>query len=157
MKRIFGIVVWIALAMTMGCASLTPDVVQDMVLDKTYNVIFEDKPDILKNEVYANNVEIGKIVDKTLSSNNMVVVRISVKNEFDDLMTNNVVFYVSDGRLEYDTVGEAGKPLAEGAKILGFGGKPSLYLFKTKTKLIDISGAAVNKAEELYKRAFGGE
>jgi len=155
MKKIFGIIVLIALTMAVGCASLTPDVVKEIILDKTYNIVFEDKPDILKNEVYANGIEIGKVVDKTLASNNMVVVKISVKNEYDALMKDNVVFFVSDGRLEYDKVGEEGKPLAEGAKILGFTGKTSLYIFKTKSKVKNLAGDAMNKAEELYNNAFG--
>jgi len=155
MKKIFGIAVLISLTMAVGCATLTPDVVKEIILDKTYNIVFEDKPDILKNEVYANGIEIGKVVDKTLASNNMVVVKISVKSEYNDLMKDNVVFFVSDGRLEYDKVGEEGKPLAEGAKILGFTGKPSLYIFKTKSKVKNLAGDAMNKAEELYNKAFG--
>ncbi len=139
-----------------GCSSLSMDTVKDIpVIDhKIYNVIFEDKPTITAKEVYAGTVEIGKVLSETAASDNLTVIKISVQNEHEHFMKSNVVFYVSEGRLELDSVGDIGEPLSEGAKLLGFTGKTGLYWFKTKTAVKNFSGAAKNKAEELYNRAF---
>lgn len=139
-----------------GCSYLSMGTVKNIpVIDhKIYNVIFEDKPTVTTKEVYAGTVEIGKVLSEAGASDNLTVIKISVQNEHDDLMKSNVVFYVSDGRLELDTVGDTGEPLSEGAKILGFAGKTGLYWFKTKSAVKSVSGAAASKAEELYNRAF---
>ncbi len=140
-----------------GCSYLSMETVKNIpVIDhKIYNVIFENKPTVTIKEVYAGAVEIGKVLSETGASDNLTVIKISVQNEHDHFMKTNVVFYVSEGRLELDTVGDdTGEPLSEGAKILGFAGKTGLYWFKTKSAVKSVSGAAANKAEELYNRAF---
>jgi ribosomal protein S28E/S33 len=139
-----------------GCSSLSMDTVKNIpIIDhKIYNVIFEDKPTITAKEVYAGTTEIGKVLDETAASGNLTVVKISVQNEHEHFMRSNVVFYVSEGRLELDTVGDIGEALSEGAKILGFTGKTGLYWFKTKSKVKSLSDSAKSKAEELYNRAF---
>jgi ribosomal protein S28E/S33 len=139
-----------------GCSSLSMDTVKNLPISdhKLYNVIFEDKPTITAKEVYAGTTEIGKVLDETAASGNLTVVKISVQNEHEHFMRSNVVFYVSEGRLELDTVGDIGEALSEGAKILGFTGKTGLYWFKTKSKVKSLSDSAKSKAEELYNRAF---
>jgi hypothetical protein len=140
-----------------GCSYLSMETVKNIpIIDhKIYNVIFEDKPTVTTKEVYAGTVEIGKVLSEEGASDNLTVIKISVQNEHDHFMKSNVVFYVSDGRLELDTVGDTEEPpLSEGAKILGFAGKTGLYWFKTKSAVKSVSGAAASKAEELYNRAF---
>lgn len=139
-----------------GCSSLSMDTVKNLpIIDhKIYNVVFEDKPTITAKEVYAGTTEIGKVLDETAASGNLTVIKISVQNEHEHFMRSNVVFYVSEGRLELDTVGDIGESLSEGAKILGFTGKTGLYWFKTKSKVKSLSDSAKSEAEDLYNRAF---
>ncbi|OQY56622.1 MAG: hypothetical protein B6245_18080 [Desulfobacteraceae bacterium 4572_88] len=141
-----------SILMTFGCTSMTLENVKDapVITHKIYNVIFENKPEILKKEVHARGFEIGKVLSETLGAGDIVVVKISVLNEYDHLIKHNTVFYVSDGWLEYDTVGEHGETVSEGAKLLGFTGKTALYWFKTKHKMKDLSDEAKKKIEELY-------
>lgn len=154
MKRFILIMALVSLTMVLACSSLTMENVKDIaLLNKMYYVIFEEKPELATQEVYASGLEIGKISSQKPSADGMVVAKISVENEHADLIRENVVFYVSEGKLTLDTVGENGNPLSEGAKILGFTGKTSLVWFKTKNKVKNISNAAVNKAQELYDRA----
>ncbi|MDM8525619.1 hypothetical protein QUF80_19795 [Desulfococcaceae bacterium HSG8] len=153
MKRFFFVAALILITLTTGCSMSLEDVKNVPVFTKTYYVVFEDKPEIVNEGVFANNFEIGRISSQKPGSEDMVIVTMSVQNENNHLMTDNVIFYVSDGRLTYDTVGDSGNPLQEGAKILGFTGKTGLYWFKTKNKIKNISGAAIDKAQELYDRA----
>lgn|GEM_PF-645526 len=155
MKRVLFMMLVVFLAMSFGCTSLTPESVREILMDKTYYVVFEKEPGITDKGVYAEAVQkglqIGSVQSQTPGAAGLMLVKISVKNEHDGMMKDNVVFYVSGHRLEYETVGDSGKPLSEGAKLLGFNGKPSLYWFKTKTKVKSISDAAVSKAQELYE------
>lgn len=142
----------ICITMTLGCSSMTLENVKDapVITHKVYNVIFENKPEIVKKEVHARGFEIGEVLSETLGSGDIVVVKISVLNEYDHLIKHNAVFYVSEGRLEYDIVGEHGELVSEGGKLLGFTGKTALYWFKTKHKMKDLSDAAKEKIEALY-------
>lgn len=143
------------LSLVAGCSNMKVDALKELaVLSTVYNVVFEDKPALDSDKVYARGFEIGSILSQELADNGRVVIKISVDNEHKKLMTENAVFYADEGRLEYDTVGESGKNLQEGAKILGFTGKTGLYWFKTKNKFNDLSGAALQQAQELYDSAF---
>ncbi len=154
MKKSFFLAV-VLLTVAVGCSTLTMETVKDIpiAVDKVYNVIFEKKPAMVKEAIYSKDIEIGKVLTQQLAADDMAIAKISIKNEYTSLMKSNVVFYVSDGRLEYETVGEKGEPLSEGAKILGFPGKSSLTWFKTKSKVKNLSNAAVDKAEKLYNKA----
>ncbi len=154
MKQLFIIAVFL-ITTTVGCSTMTMDNVKDVSIpiDKVYNVIFEKKPEMVQEGVYSKELEIGEVLDQQSAANNMGIVKISIKNEYDDLMKSNVVFYISDSKLQYDTIGDTGEPLSAGAKILGFTGITSLTWFKTKNKVKDFSNTAINKAEELYNEA----
>lgn len=156
MKRFILAAILLSITMILGCSTLSLENVKDIpVFTKTYYVVFEDKPNVTNEGVYANDFEIGKIASQKPGSEEMVIITISVQNEHNHLMKDNVVFYVANGRLEYDTVGDTGTPLSEGAKMLGFSGKTALYFFKTKYTIKNISNTAVDKAEELYNRVMG--
>ncbi|MCP4107976.1 MAG: hypothetical protein GY749_20935 [Desulfobacteraceae bacterium] len=154
MKKSF-VLVLVLVAIAVGCSTLTMDTVKDVSVDvdKVYNVIFEKKPPMVKEGIFSKDIEIGKVLSQQLAADNMAIAKISVKKEYASLMKSNVVFYVKDGRLEYEKIGEQGELLSEGAKILGFPGKTSLTWFKTKNKVKNLSNAAVDKAEELYNKA----
>ncbi|MDM8542461.1 hypothetical protein QUF90_15405 [Desulfococcaceae bacterium HSG9] len=138
---------------TIGCSTMTMDNVKDVSIDKVYNVIFEKKPEMVNKGVYSENLEIGEVLAQQSAANNMGIIKISIKNEYDDLMKSNVVFYISDSQLKRDTIEDTGEPLSDGAKIMGFSGNYSLTLFKTKNKVKDFSNTAINKAKELYNEA----
>jgi len=125
--------------------------------DKTYYVVFEERPVILNEKVFSKGSEIGKIESQELKQtdkgNLMVMLEISVEKEYENLMKDNAVFYVDNGKLIYETVGETGKSLPGKSKILGFKGKTAFYIFKAKNKLKNLSETAVQKAEELYNNS----
>ena len=152
MKQFF-IVAVLLITTTVGCSTMTMDNVKDVSIDKVYNVIFESKPEMVKEGVYSKDIEIGEVLAQQSAANNMGIIKISIKNEYDDLMKSNVVFYISDSKLQRDTIGDTGEPLSDGAKMMGFPGITSLTWFKTKSKVKDLSGAAIKKAEELYNEA----
>jgi hypothetical protein len=151
MKQLFIAVLLITT--TIGCSTMTMDNVKDVPIDKVYNVIFEKKPEMVKEGVYSEELEIGEVLAQQSAANNMGVIKISIKNEYDDLMKSNVVFYISDSQLKRDTIGDTGEPLSDGAKIMGFPGITSLTWFKTKNTVKDYSDTAIKKAEELYNEA----
>lgn len=154
MKRLIIGIIAMSCLMTYGCATTTPDKMRELVFDKIYYVVFEGKPKIVNDKVwYGETMEIGKILDQK-PSNDLFVATISIYYKHNDLMKDNVVFYVSGDKLTYETVAETGKPLEEGAKILGFTGKTSLWMFKTKSAIKNFSDAAMTKAQELYNKAI---
>ncbi len=126
--------------------------------DKTYYVIFEDRPVILNEKVFSKGFEIGKIESQKLKQADngsiVIILEISVEKEYENLMKDNVVFYVDNGKLIYDTIGDTGEPLSRKSKILGFKGKTTWYIFKAKNKLKNLSEITVKKAEELYNKSF---
>jgi len=126
--------------------------------DKTYYVVFEDRPVILNEKVFSEGFEIGKIESQKLkqadNGSMMIILEISIEKEYENLMKDNVVFYVDNGKLVYDTIGDTGEPLSRKSKILGFKGKTAWYIFKAKNKLKNLSEITVKKAEELYNKAF---
>ncbi|HAO20981.1 MAG: hypothetical protein BWK80_07640 [Desulfobacteraceae bacterium IS3] len=153
MKRSL-IALLIFMAMTAGCSRLSPEGVNLPVFDKIYYVVFEGKPELSKGTVYYGDaLEIGKILSQQPGANNLYVAKISILNKYNDMMKDTAVFYAGDGKMMYDSVGEVGKPLTEGAKILGFTGKTGVLWFKTKSKVKSLSEAAVNKAQDLYNKA----
>ncbi len=135
-----------------GCATQSPMNTPLPEFDKVFYVMFEDNPELASNDIYLKGMKIGDIISQKSAGEDVHVAKISIDPKYDDLMKDNVIFMVDDGRLEYDTVDEEGQDLNEGAKILGFTGKTSLYWFRTKNKVRNVSNAAVEKAEELYNR-----
>ncbi len=153
MKRFVLVLAFFPVMVMMACSPLTMENVRDIpVFQKMFYVVFEKKPEITDKGVYASDFEIGSISSQNPGPDNMVIAKIFVQNEHADLIRDNVVFYVSEGKLMLETVGESGTPLKEGDKLLGFKGKTSLYWFKTKNKVKNASNAAVNKARELYNK-----
>jgi len=135
-----------------GCAWVSEKIGATHLIekDKIYEVVFEDRPEIVKKEIYARGAEIGNIISEMPIPENANVIKIAVQSKHRHLMKSNTVFYLSYGRIDYEALEESGSPLAEGAKILGFDGIASLYLFKTETKAENLSDAAIRKAQELY-------
>jgi len=132
--------------------------------DKVFYVIFNDKLEITTNDIYSNGFRIGEILSQELDDNNDVVTKISINGDYKKLMKSNTIFYVSDGVLEYDTVGDEGKLIKEGSKLLGFNGKSSMYLYKARNKSeqlfekVKTEGGeffekAKSKAEDIYEKA----
>ncbi len=148
----------ISIAMSPGCSWVSEKIRETHIIDKDkiYEVVFEDRPEIVKKEIYARGVELGKIISETSTPENTAIVRIAVQSKHSHLMKSNTVFYLSYGRMDYDALEDGGNPLPEGSKILGFDGIASLYLFKTKNNAENLSDAAIRKAQELYEKSAGG-
>lgn len=148
----------ISIVMSPGCSWVSEKIKETHLMDrdKIYEVVFEDKPELVKKEIYARGVEIGKIISETSSPENITLVKIAVQSKYNQLMKSSTVFYASYGRMDYDSLDEDGTPLSEGSIILGLNGQTSLYMFKTKSKLKNLSDAAIRKAEALYKKAAAG-
>ncbi len=81
----------------------------------------------------------------------IVVITIKITNKYKELIKDNGVFYVDEGKLIYETVGDSSSLLQPKSKILGFATKTDFLWFKTKYVLKDFTKTAINKAEELYK------
>ncbi len=115
-----------------------------------FYVLFEEKPELESDRVYSKEFEIGRVISRTLNEENLVAVKVRVPEEHREMIRDNGVFYISDGRLTYDTLSGTGTPLEEGGKLLGFSSKTALLWFKTKNKVRSMSREAMEKAEELY-------
>jgi hypothetical protein len=120
--------------------------------DKIYSVIFEGDPDLTDKRVVSSVGTIGDILVETPSGSDLTVVKISIKEQYTDSINSNTVFVATKGYLKTDSIGQAGEPVAEGGRLLGFTGKTKLLWFKTKAKVSGLSTAAKNKAAELYGR-----
>jgi len=146
---------------TLFCAGLiiicacSSDKVEELIKfnDATYNVVFEEKPEILNKKILSKGFEIGSIVSQKLGENNLVIVKISIKKDMKDLITSDTAFYVSEGTLIYKKLGANGAPVERGTAVLGFSSKSSMYWFQTRNKISELSDAAIIKARELYEKA----
>ena len=143
----------ISLLVLSACSDEKEKVMSVLDGSKTYYVIFEEKPGITGEDVVSKGFKIGKVASQDLGSDNLVVVKISIEGDKHELIKSNTLFYVEEGTLTYDTIGDTGDVLPEGSKILGFPSKNALYWFKTKTKIGEWSKEAADKANELYEKA----
>ncbi|NOT84177.1 MAG: hypothetical protein HOP02_05190 [Methylococcaceae bacterium] len=142
-----------AIMMLVGCAA-KKDISQiNIPQDKIYNVIFEGQPDISDKRLMSSSEQIGDVLQQTPSGSDLTVVKVSVKEAYTQTIHSNTVFVVSDGHLNYETVGDVGETLPEGGRLLGFTSKAKLIWFKTKAKVTGMSQATKEKAEQLYKNA----
>lgn len=121
---------------------------------KKYKVLFEKNPNVTKEQVLSKGFAIGKVTAQDVNAENLVVITISIDKEKVPLMKTTTVFYVSEGALHYETMGEeGGSPLPENGKILGFPSKASLVMFQTRIKMRDFAGTVKEKAGEWYDLA----
>ena len=145
MKRIVWFFIVLVIATVAGCSTPSNDV---------YYVMFDNMPNIFDKSVYFNGMEIGEITAQEAGENNIYQVTVTLQGENRNLIKNNVVFYLSAGRLEYATLGNFGEPAPYETKILGFASKGSLVLFKVKTILGQSSLTAAKKANQLYETGW---
>jgi len=120
----------------------------------SYVVIFENNPELTSSKIYSKNFVIGNVLSQKLNSNNLVIVSISIDNEFRSLIKENTVFYINNGIMIYDTIGNDGSIRNSGSKILGFNSKALLYLYITKNKIKNYSKRLIEEAEKLYSKAL---
>jgi len=127
-------------------------------VDKIYYVVFEERPVLLDERVFYDGEMIGRIESQKLrtTENNeiIVILEIFIEEKHEHMMTDKVIFYVDKGRLIYDTIGDTGKSLSRKAKIIGFKTKTVFHIFKAKNKQKNLSETAVQKAKELYDKAY---
>lgn len=109
--------------------------------------MFEGKPPLTTPAVYYQGVQIGEIVAARTGFGNIIELKVTVSNEYRDLMTEEAVFYPTAGHLEYNQLSPAGGSLEEGAAVLGFPSKLSYTWYRVKTALS--SRKAAEKAQEL--------
>lgn len=151
MKKILVMSLFVFLTLS-GCASKSTKQAA-IPQDKIYTVIFEGDPEITDKRVLsASGTKIGDILLETPSSSDLTLVKISIEEAHVPQILSSTVFVVTKGYLQSDTVGDAGKPVSEGARLLGFTGKTKLLWFKTKAKVSGLSTATKNKAAELYNK-----
>jgi len=143
MKRMGLAAIMAVLLLTSGCLIESSPV---------YYVLFEEKPDLDDQLVYARGIQIGRIMSDALGESDVVEVKVSITKKYSDRIKENVVFVVDDGKLELDAIGETGAPLPENSRILGFESTTALAWFKTKNKFKEISDQASNKLDELYRK-----
>ena len=143
MKR-YGLLIILGMIITTsGCSSKESNV---------FYVMFKEKPDIAATGVYLNGDEIGEIVSQKSGFNNIHEVEISINGQEMEKMKDDVVFCVSKGRLEYRTFQSGGAVLPKESPVLGFNSNASLYWFKVKNALNNLSMEASENARELYDK-----
>jgi len=116
-----------------------------------FYVMFKKRPVLSSNSVYLNNLEIGKILSQKYGFNNIVEIKITIDHAHIKKMRENTVFFVSNGRLEYDTLKGTGDVLANEAFVLGFHSKGSQSWFKLKNTFKNLSIEASKNANELHE------
>ncbi len=138
-----------------GCATTSSTtVVEEVEVDKIYNVVIEGEPELTGNVKNESNVVIGEVLTRKTSTSGVTVAKISIDQEYDEVIKTNSVFYASDGDLIHTPLNDdAGESLDEGDKVMGFTGKTQLYWHKTKSAIKGATNATISKAQELYKSA----
>lgn len=119
-----------------------------------YYVLFDGMPNIFDRGIYFRNIQIGDIVSQAAAKNNIYRLAISIGPEHKDLMTDNIAFFISTGRLEYTRFSNFGNPLPPEARLSGFHSKSSLLGFRVKNIMRPLSGAAAKRADRL--NSLGG-
>ena len=147
MKRFWLVFVLIGFMLT-GCSQISSQ-------KDVYYVVFENHPNIYNTGVYLKGHEIGEILDqKAIPGGTKITV--SIRDEYKDLMKDNVVFFLDFGKLNYKTIANFGQDIEPGASILGFHSKMAVYWFKTRTLLTQSSAAAARKANQLARNSGSG-
>ncbi len=138
-----------------GCATTSSTTtIEEVETDKIYNVVIEGKADLTGDVKNESNVLIGEVLTNKTSSSGVTVAKVSIDHEYDELIKTNSIFYASDGDLIHAKLNDdAGEPLEEGDKVMGFTGKTQLYWHKTKSAIKGATNATISKAQELYKSA----
>ena len=103
MRRFFMVGFGLMLCLLAGCATQPSSDV--------YYVMFDGQPKLFDDGVYFRGTSIGEIVDSAAGANGIHTVTIRIPNDSKELITNNAVFYISSGRLEYTTLANFGELL----------------------------------------------
>ena len=117
-----------------------------------FYVMFKDKPEITNSAVFCNGDEIGKIVSQKSGFGGISEVGVTINEEHVEIMKDNVVFRVSNERLEYHTFTGGGAPLANESPVLGFDSDLALSWFKVKNTLGSLPMEASKNARELHEK-----
>jgi len=135
-----------------SCSSENIEHKQPTLSNGAYSVIFNENPSLNENEVYSKGFKIGKVLSQKLEKNNLVTVNILIDENYQELMKTNTIFYISEGKLLYDTIEDEGEPIATGSKIRGFNNKTSMFLYKAKKIGKEMYNSSINKAKEIYEK-----
>lgn len=155
MRQLGRVLALLAVMLAAGCTPFSTESVTELPdFDRVYYVLFQDDPGLASDRIFMKALEIGKVIGLKPTQQGVKVAKISIDAKYADLMRDNVVFMVEDGRLEYEPVGDNGAPLGEGGKILGFSSRTGFYWFKAQNSVRGMSRAAMEKAEELYNRSL---
>ncbi|MBW1841373.1 MAG: hypothetical protein JRI75_06225 [Deltaproteobacteria bacterium] len=138
----FSVIICIFI-MLCGCSSKESNV---------FYVMFKGKPEITNSAVFFNGAEMGKIVSQKSGFGNICEVNITINSEHLKNMKDNVVFCVSNGRLEYHPFTGGGALLAKEAPVPGFSSNLSLSWFKAKNTLNNLPMEASKTARELHEK-----
>ena len=121
--------------------------------DKTYFVVFENGPEITSNTIYASEAPIGEVLSKEPSKNSTVILKIQIMTKFDDLLTEDTVFFAEGGSLNYFATLGDGHSLPTKGKMLGFTSKKDVYWFKATQRHKENPETPAQIAERLYNQA----
>lgn len=114
-----------------------------------YFVQFDKKPDLkVGQNVTFKNFTIGKIQEITLTDDNYIVMKIKIKDKYEDRIVETGVFYAEEEKLKYIILDEKGPDVKKGKYFLGFENKYKYYIWKTKSWLKDGVKAIREKINE---------
>ncbi len=115
-------------------------------------VMFDHRPLLFATEVYFNGTQVGKVGGVQVGSGGITRVQFFPTDEFRRQLSDNLVFYVSNGTMRVAKLGNFGYPLENGRFLCGFGSRSALFWFKLQHLLGDAATAAAEQAAFLAQQ-----
>ncbi len=109
-------------------------------------IMFDKQPLLLEDTVYFNGAAVGKVTDMQVGKANVTRVNFLPDDQFRNQVADNLVFYVSNGRLQIAKIRNFGDRLENGDVMCGFSSRSAFYWFRLKHALGDTAMAAAERA-----------
>lgn len=135
----------LAVCLLLAVTACAPQKTQD-----AYYVMIEGMPNLYDSTIYHKGTDIGQIVSQETGNGHITRLTITIAPEHSSLMSDNSVFFISNGALHYAITANYGDALPMESNILGFSSKTSFYWFKAKTLLGQSKTAANARANQLF-------
>ncbi|GEM_PF-2361109 len=119
------------------------------------SIMFDRRPLLFEETVYFNGIKVGKVGGVDVGAGGITRVNFIPADEFRSQLADNLVFYVSNGRLMAAKIRNFGRPLKEGGVMCGFGSRSALYWFRLKHALGDAARVAAARAASLAEQFQG--
>jgi hypothetical protein len=117
--------------------------------DSGYAVVMDRAPVLSDPIVYRWGESIGQVVASETAATGATRLKVTFASEAAPLLTDNAVFYVWAGRLNYTALGTFGQPVEAGAVFMGFPSKSALNWFKFSTLMRSSVDIAAQRAQRL--------